>query len=78
LRYAPKDSSLWSCLWVDYVKLGNAAEAAHAKATLASLDAPSRKDGMSRAAADVMSTAKQQHEVYLRTRGELSAREHLP
>jgi len=77
LRYAPNDSSLWSCLWVDYVKLGNAAEAAHAKATLARLDAP-RKDGMSRAAADVLATAKQQHEAYLRTRGELSAREHLP
>lgn len=78
LRYAPNDSSLWSCLWVDYVKLGNAAEAARAKATLARLDEPPRKDGMSRAAADVLSTAKQQHEAYLQARGELSAREHLP
>ena len=78
LRYAPKDPSLWSCLWVDYAKLGDVGNATRAKATLAQLDAPRKDAATSRAAADVMSTAKQQQEAYLHSRGELGADDHLP
>lgn len=81
LRFTPNDADIWACLWVDYLKTGDAANAARAQAMLARLTRPaarSNNSSMSRAAANVMAIAKQQHEAYLHNTGKLNLNEHLP
>lgn len=81
LHFTPNDADVWACLWVDYLETGDAANAARAQAMLARLTRPaarSSNNAMSRATANVMAIARQQHEAYLHNTGKLNLNEHLP
>jgi tetratricopeptide (TPR) repeat protein len=79
LRYTPNDPDIWSGLWVDYLRLGDTADAARAKATVQRLTAPRpRPSGGSNFGAIVSSIARQNHENYLHNTGQLNLNEHLP
>jgi len=80
LRATPNDPDVWSCLWVDYLRLGDEPHAAQARAMLARFTAQAaRPTGSGSSFARVVAgVARQQNEAYLHNTGRLGLNEHLP